>query len=89
MVIYGLRGFTHGWGIVVTMMSPAGDSAVRAHIEAGPNIITTGGGGEQLTQYQGKRSGALDRLIEANGIIVLDKPAWDAKKAKLGDAIRR
>ena len=88
MVIYGLRGFTHGWGIILTVMSPAGDSAVRALIEPGPDIVATGGGG-QLTQYQGKRKGALERLIEAHGIIVLDKAAWDAKKAELGDAIRR
>lgn len=88
MVIYGLRGFTHGWGIIITVMSPAGDSAVRARIDAGTDIITTGGHG-QLTQYQGKRRGALEHLIEANDIIVLDKPAWDARKAELGDAIRR
>jgi hypothetical protein len=74
---------------VVTVMSPAGDSAVRAHIQAGPDIVTTGGGGGQLTQYQGKRRDALERLIETNGIIVLDKLSWDAKKAQLGEAIRR
>jgi len=34
-----------------------------------------------------KREGALARLVEANGIIVLDKPAWDAKKRALGDRI--
>jgi len=88
MVIYGLRGFTHGWGIILTVMSPEGDSAVRARIVPGPDIVATEGDG-QLTQYQGKTRGALERLIEANGIIVLDKAAWDAKKAELGDAIRR
>ena len=34
-------------------------------------------------------AGALARLIEAHGIIVLTKPDWDAKKAELGDTVLR
>ncbi len=41
----------------------------------------------RLTWYLEKRAGALARLIEAHGIIVLTKPDWDAKKAELGDTV--
>ncbi len=55
-------------------------------LAAGADVITDAGPG-RLTQYLEKRAGALARLIEAHGIIVLTKPDWDAKKAELGDAV--
>ena len=85
--IYGLMGFTHhGWARLITAMGPAGDDAVRAaiavHEEALVHIkvVVTAGG---LTQYHGKREGALERLIEAAGIIMLTRDQWNAKKAAL------
>ena len=87
MTIYGLRGYTHGWGKLVTVMSPEGDSAARAAITAPADDLMVVAGKRQLTQYHAKRHGALDRLIAAHHIIVLDKPAWDAKKAELGEAV--
>ncbi len=85
--IYGLRGFTHhGWAKLITAMGPAGDDAVRAaiavHEEALAHIkvVVTAGG---LTQYHGKRGGALERLIVDAGIIMLTRDQWDAKKAAL------
>jgi hypothetical protein len=59
MKLYGLKGFTHGWARVLTVMSAQG------------------------------ASGALDRLIESHGIIVLAKPDWDARKKQLGETIYR
>ena len=70
-------------------MSPAGDSAVRAAIAVSADDLMMVADDGQLTQYQARRVGALERLIVAHGIIVLDKPAWDARKAELGEAIRK
>ncbi len=85
--IYGIKSFNHhGWSKLVTVMGPAGDDAVRAaiavHEEALAHIkvvITANG----LTQYHGKREGALERLIEDAGIIMLTRDQWNAKKAAL------
>jgi hypothetical protein len=88
MKLYGLMGFTHGWARVLTVMSAQGASAALAAIAAGDDVIVQAGGGK-LTHYQAKRSGALERLIEEYGIIVLAKPDWDAMKLELGEAIYR
>lgn len=88
MKIYGLRGITHGAAKVLTVMSPAGATAAMRYIATSRDVITNAGEG-QLTQYLEKRRGALDGLIQANGIIVLSKREWDRKKAALGDRIWR
>ena len=88
MTIYGLLGFTHGWARVLTVMSPEGATAALAHVVAGADVQVSAGAG-RLTQYFEKRDGALDRLIAAHGIVVLSKEEWTARKAELGDAIRR
>ncbi len=85
-VIYGLYGFTHGWARVLTVMSPEGRAAAGDYVVAEADVETIAGEG-RLTQYIEKREGALVRLVEANGIIVLGKPEWDAKKRELGDRI--
>ncbi len=66
-------------------MSPQGLAAVR-RLDAGADVETIAGEG-RLTQYIEKRGGALGRLVEANGIVVLDKSEWNAKKRELGDRI--
>jgi len=88
MKLYGLYGFTHGWGRVLTVMSPAGTSAVLAHIDPGSGCRQEGGG-DRLPRYFQQRSGALEALVAAYGIEVLDKSAWDAKKGALGPTIYR
>ncbi len=102
MIIYGLHGFNHGGAKVLTVMSPEGAPAALRALAAGADVITNAGGdvttsaggdvitnagAGRLTQYLEKRAGALARLIEAHGIIVLSKPDWDAKKAELGAAV--
>jgi hypothetical protein len=86
MVIYGLYGFTHGWARVLTVMSPSGAAAAAGRVVAGAEVETLGVEG-RLTQYVEKRAGALARLVETNGIIVLGKPEWDARKRELGGRI--
>lgn len=89
MEIYGLSGFTHSWGRLITVMGPAGDAAVRAAIathEAALVDITVVATAENLTQYHAKRQGALERLVEAAGITLLTRDQWVAQKAALGDA---
>ncbi len=88
MIIYGLYGFTHNGAKALTVMSPEGACVALQAITAGEDVITDGGAG-RLSHYLEKRSGALARLIETHGIIMLDRPAWDAKKTELGDDVLR
>jgi hypothetical protein len=84
--LYGLIGKTHGWGKVLTVMSPAGRTAALAAVEAGDDVIVQAGA-DRLTVYQQRRAGGLDRLIVDNGITLLTKAEWDAKKAELGAGV--
>lgn len=86
--LYGLYVFTHGWSRVLTVMSPAGATAVLETVRAGDDIDVKSGEG-RLTQFQEKRRGALDRLVAANNITILAKVDWDARKGELGDSIYR
>ena len=86
MILYGLLGFTHNGGRTLTVMSPEGARAALAEVVAGPEVAIQSGPG-QLTYYLARRRGALQELIAAHGITVLDKPAWDAKKAELGSGV--
>lgn len=88
MTLYGLRGITHGGAKVLTVMSPSGARAVCERIDLGGDLIVTGGDG-RLTYYSEQRSGALSRIIDEYGIIVLNKIDWDRKKAELGECIWR
>ena len=88
MELYGLRGITHGWGRLVTVMSPSGASAVAGHIEAGPDFNTVAVPG-QLPQYHQIRDGAIEALVARYGIVMLNPEAWAAKKRELGEAVYR
>jgi hypothetical protein len=78
VTFYGLLGFTHNGAKTLTVMGPA--------IPPGDDVTVQAGAG-RLTHYLEKRRGALQGLIAAHGIVVLDKPAWDAKKVELGPAV--
>ena len=78
MTLYGLLGFTHNGAKTLTVMGAA--------IAPGDDVTVQAGAGK-LTHYMEKRRGALQDLIAAHGIVVLDKPAWDATKAELGPAV--
>ena len=54
MTIYGLYGFTHGWGRLLTVMSPAGRAAALERVAAGEGVEVSAGEG-RLTQYHEKR----------------------------------
>jgi hypothetical protein len=86
MTIYGLLGITHGWGRLLTVMSPEGTAAVGAAVAAGDGIETKAADG-RLIQYHEIKAGALQRLIATHGIVVLSKADWDAKKQELGDRV--
>lgn len=86
MKIYGLRGVTHGAAQVLTVMSPEGANAARAHMARTDDLIVSAGDG-RLTQYLEKRAGALTRLIDTYDIEVLLKAEWDRRKQDLGDDI--
>ncbi len=87
MTIYGLLGYTHGWNKLVTVMSPEGDSVVRAAVTPATEDFWVVTGEGLLTQYHAKRRGVLERLIAEYHIVIVDKLTWDAKKAELGDVI--
>ncbi len=90
MILYGLLGLTHNGGRTLTVMSPEGARAALAAMAAGAGAgagVATRAGPGQLTYYLAKRRGALQELIAAHDIVVLDKPAWAAKKAELGPGV--
>ncbi|MDH3228358.1 MAG: hypothetical protein OEN55_01055 [Alphaproteobacteria bacterium] len=84
--LYGYYVFTHGWGRVLTVMSPAGAAAVRKTVRVEDDVDVKSAI-DRLTQYHEKRAGALDRVAERNNIEILNKAEWDARKAALGDSI--
>ncbi len=86
--LYGYYTFTHGWGRVLTVMSPRGRAAVLEAVRVGADV-TVHARKEHLTQFHEKRAGALDRLADSNDIEILNKSEWDARKADLGDVIYR
>ncbi len=86
--LYGYYVFTHGWGRVLTVMSPAGAAAVLEAVQFGDDVDVKAGEG-RLTQFHEKRAGALDRVAEMNNIRIMTKAEWDARKAELGNAIYR
>ena len=84
--LFGFFGFTHGWARMLTVMSPAGAAAALRAVPGNGDLIVHSGEG-QLTRYQEKREGALDRLVEQHGIAVLSRSEWNARKAELGETI--
>jgi hypothetical protein len=86
--LYGLYVFTHGWGRVLTVMSPAGATAAAEAIGETDGVIRHFGE-QALPQYHEQRSGVLRRLIDEHGIILLTKPEWDERKRELGEAVYR
>ena len=83
MTIYGLYGITHGWGRLLTLMSPEGTPALLGHVEPGDDIIVERREGG-LPQFHAQRSGALERLVERFGVTVLGRDEWEAKKIEFG-----
>ena len=83
--LYGLRGITHGWGRLLSVMSPAGVEAVLEALDVGPDlqIVTQPG---QPVQVHQVRDGALDALVARHGIIELDQAAWARCKRAIGRA---
>ncbi len=89
MTVYGLRGFTHhGWSVTLTVLSPAGRSAALRHMHRTEGLRTIARP-DALTQYHEIREGGVATLIERYGIELLDREAWEAKKAELGEAAYR
>jgi len=85
MELYGLRGITHGWGRLLSVMSPAGARAVLDSVDPGPGIEVVAQEGHPV-QYHQARDGALDALVARHGIIELDRASWSVRKAALGRA---
>lgn len=81
--IYGLMGFTHGWAKVLTVMSPDGGSRALARIGRPEGVEIVAGDGA-LPRLLEKRGGALQRIVEQHGILVLERPEWEARKAEAG-----
>ena len=88
--VYGLRGFDHGGGVLMTLMSADGASTLAARIE--PLL----GDGLRLTRDAGRlpvcheiRAGEFDRLVAALPVVVLDFVTWSETKPALGCEIYR
>lgn len=88
MTIYGLLGFTHGWARVLTIMSPEGSARALAALGEPADIAVQADEGALPRLYE-KRGGALQRLVEAHGIELLERPAWEARKREMEGAEKR
>ncbi len=87
MILYGLRGITHGWGRLISVMSPSGAQAVLDHLETGPELQVVAQKGQPVQVHQ-IRDGALDELVARYGIVELDQAAWAERKQTIGkDAV--
>jgi len=83
---FGLFGFTHGWAKILTVMSPQGATATVGAIGDRAGVVSQIAEGK-LPQFYEQREGALDRLIEEHGIVILNRNEWDARKKELGETI--
>ena len=88
MTIYGLLGFTHGWARVLTVMSPEGSARLLAALGTPADVSILAGDGA-LPRLLEKRGGALQRIVEAHGIEVVERPQWEALKRQIGEAALR
>lgn len=87
MTLYGLRGITHGWGRLMSLMSPAGAQAVLDRLQTGPDLQVVAQRGQPVQVHQ-IRDGALDELVARYGIVELDQAAWAERKQAIGrDAV--
>ncbi len=87
MILYGLRGITHGWGRLLSVMSPQGARAVLDRLEPGPDLKIVAQPGQPVQVHQ-IRDGALDELVARYGIVELDQAAWAERKQAIGkDAV--
>lgn len=87
MTLYGLRGITHGWGRLLSVMSPDGAQAVLDALEVGQDLEIVARPGQPVQVHQ-VRDGALDDLVARYGIVELDQAAWSRRKDAIGkDAV--
>ena len=87
MQLYGLRGITHGWGRLMSVMSPDGARAVLDALDIGPDLEIVAQPGQPVQVHQ-IRDGALDDLVARHGIVELDQAAWARRKETIGrDAV--
>ena len=89
MILYGLRGVSHGASFLITVMSPDGVRAAIDALDYDPREIRTEFYPGILPRYHEKVAGGIERFVARHGVAVLDFRAWTAKKAELGDAIYR
>ncbi len=88
MIVYGLKGFSHGGATLLTVMSPEGRSACLAALDFDPAEIHLVDHGA-LPQYHESLDGALDRFAARHGIEMLDFHGWQVRREDLGTAIFR
>jgi len=89
MTLYGLRGWTHhGWEQTLTVLSPSGVIEALRHMSRIDGLRTVRRPGN-LTRYHEIRAGSVNALIERYSIEILDRGAWETRKAELGEAAYR
>ena len=89
MTLYGLRGWSHGASLLITVMSGAGIAAVADRLDFDPADLRLERYPGILPRYHEMAAGGIDRFVARHGIQVLDFAAWTAMKKRLGAAIYR
>lgn len=78
--------FSHGWGRILTVMSPQGTSAIIESVQPGDGIRLVCREGA-LPQFHEIGADALERLVQDYEITVLNRDEWQRRKEELGPAI--
>ena len=84
MQLFGFLTITHFSQRVMTVMCSDGVQASLAAIDPGADVIVDAGPG-RLPRFLEKREGALQQIAQTYDIQMLDRVAWEAKKAELGE----
>ena len=88
--VYGLRGFDHAGGVLMTLMSADGAGALAARVTPllgdGLRLVCEAG---RLPVCHEIRAGEFERLTAAVPVVVLDFAGWSATRSALGDIVYR
>jgi hypothetical protein len=79
MTIYGMRGFTHGWGRTLSLTADTDATSLAARIDCGEDarVEVTDNGIVRLTEA---RAGGLDRIIQRHDIQVVSRESWQRRR---------
>ena len=86
MKLYGLRGFTHHGGRIITIMCDQGRAAALQAMTQ-TDGLRVHSAAQTLTQYHEISAGSVDALVQRYDIEVVARERWLALKARFGSEV--